>query len=339
MLCHLRKPDIKKSIRPISRIQHLKKIADKINDKKWDSLRSSIAGLALEKYQQPAKPLQLEAAFNLALGINMFVLAGTGFGKSRVSEIYYLLLPKSSKGVVLVLNPLDTLGNNQVLEKIKAGFTAINLTKSNFNKEEANNVVKGKYNFVYLSPEIFLNSDLWDQVYFSDEFQNRLALVVVDEAHIIYQWGLVESGGGKNKVMLLGHVEDQGIFRPLYGKLGARLLTRNNKPILLMSATCRPIAIEGIKKSLKLESHNILIVKGELTRPEIRIIRVQMKESMASCGDLVSIIPRKSEVPDASMVLTLVYNSSRNKTATLMKALDLARGTRGNSMRPKSKFV
>ncbi|KAI7950092.1 hypothetical protein MJO28_008913 [Puccinia striiformis f. sp. tritici] len=253
MLCHLRKPDIKKSIRPISRIQHLKKIADKINDKKWDSLRSLIAGLALEKYQQSAKPLQLEAAFNLALGINTFVLAGTGFG--------------------------------------------------------------------------------------NDEFQNQLALVVVDEAHIIYQWGLVESGGGKNKVMLLGHVEDQGIFRPLYGKLGARLLTRNNKPILLMSATCRPIAIEGIKKSLKLESHNILIVKGELTRPEIRIIRVQMKESMASCGDLVSIIPRKSEVPDASMVLTLVYNSSRNKTATLMKALDLARGTRGNSMRPKSKFV
>lgn len=84
----------------------MKKIADKINDKKWDSLRSLIAGLALEKYQQSAKPLQLEAAFNLALGINTFVLAGTGFGKSRVSEIYYLLLPKSSKGVVLVLNPL-----------------------------------------------------------------------------------------------------------------------------------------------------------------------------------------------------------------------------------------
>ncbi|POW13545.1 hypothetical protein PSTT_03693 [Puccinia striiformis] len=106
-----------------------------------------------------------------------------------------------------------------------------------------------------------------------------------------------------------------------------------------MSATRRPIAIEGIKKSLKLESHNISIVKGELTCPEIRIIRVQMKESMTSCGDLVSIIPRKSEVPDAYMVPTWVYNSSQNKTATSMKALDLARGTRGNSMRPKSKFV
>ncbi|KNE89222.1 hypothetical protein PSTG_17319 [Puccinia striiformis f. sp. tritici PST-78] len=326
MLRHLQTPAIKKSDNLPRRIQLLKKIADKLSDKKEESLKAAIGALAQEKYKQPAKPLQIEAVYNLARGRNTFLLAGTGFGKSRIPEIYHTLLPKTSKGVILVLNPLDTLGNNQVLEKKNADFTAINLTKSNFNKNEANNVMKGKYNFVYLSPEIFLNSELWDQVYFSAEFQNRLALVVVDEAHIIYQWGIVESGGGKNKLILLGHVDDLGIFRPSYGKLGARLLTRNNKPILLMSATCRPIAIEGIKKSLKLESHNLSIVQGELTRHEIRIIRVHITESMASCGDLLSVFPSKAEWYTQSNI-------------ACYEGTGFGSWNSGNSMRRKSTFV
>ncbi|KAI7933605.1 hypothetical protein MJO28_017553 [Puccinia striiformis f. sp. tritici] len=195
------------------------------------------------------------------------------------------------------------------------------------------------YNFVYLSPEIFLNSSLWDQVYFSANFQDRLALVVVDEAHIIHQWGLVESGGSKHKVALLGRLQDIGIFWPSYGKLGGRLLTRNNKPILLMSATCRPEAITAIKKSLKLEDHNLEVVQGELTRPEIRIIRVPMENSMASCADLLELFGQKTEVPDESVVPTLIYSRTRNQTKVVMKTLDLARGTKGNSARPRSSFV
>jgi hypothetical protein len=39
--------------------------------------------------------------------------------------------------VVLVSNPLDSLGDNQVLKKQAAGFSAINLTKLTFNPETA----------------------------------------------------------------------------------------------------------------------------------------------------------------------------------------------------------
>ncbi|EFP91372.1 uncharacterized protein PGTG_17026 [Puccinia graminis f. sp. tritici CRL 75-36-700-3] len=294
MLRHIPTPAIRAPYRTNGRIRLLAKISEKKNL----ALKAAIGRLAQIRYEQPAKDLQIEAVYNLASGSNTFVLAGTGFGKSRIPEIYHMLHPKASNAVIVVLNPLDALGDNQVLEKIAAGFTAINLTKLTLNEEEANKIVNGCYNFVYLSPEIFLNSPLWDQVYFCANFQDRLALVVVDEAHIIYQWGLVESGSGKHKRTLLGRLEDLGIFRPSYGKLGGRLLTRNKKPILLMSATCRPKAVEGIKKSLKLEDHNLKIVSGELTRPEIRIIRLEIKTSITSCADLLDIFAPKSKTPD-----------------------------------------
>ncbi|PLW10125.1 hypothetical protein PCANC_21361 [Puccinia coronata f. sp. avenae] len=67
---------------------------------------------------QPSKSLQIEAVMHLVRLKNTFVMAGTGFGKSRVPELYVHLFAKLSKPVVLVLNPLDTLGNNQVREKI-----------------------------------------------------------------------------------------------------------------------------------------------------------------------------------------------------------------------------
>ncbi|KAI7938221.1 hypothetical protein MJO28_015141 [Puccinia striiformis f. sp. tritici] len=164
MLCHLRTPAIKKSDNPPCQIQLLKKIADKLSDKKEESLKAAIGALAQEKYKQPAKPLQIEAVYNLACGRNTFLLAG------------------------------------------------------------------------------------------------------------------------------------------------ACLLTRNNKSILLMSATSPPIAIEGIKKSLKLEPHNLTIVQGELTRPKIQIICVHITESMALCGHLLLVFPSKANVSDDSIFPTLIYS-------------------------------
>ena len=55
-----------------------------------------------------------------------------------------------------------------------------------------------KFNtFVYMSPEVFLKNNLFNSIYHDAGFQERLALIVVDEAHMIYSWGLVESGKSK----------------------------------------------------------------------------------------------------------------------------------------------
>ncbi|KAA1107538.1 ATP-dependent DNA helicase sgs1 [Puccinia graminis f. sp. tritici] len=246
-------------------ITALKKLLEK-ND---DALKSEIATRAKNYYNgQDPKPLQVETVATLARGKSTFLLAGTGFGKSRIAEMYFKILPPKSKPVVLVLNPLDALGDNQVEEK-KGKFTAINLTKLTFNPLVAEQIKAGVYNFVYLSPEIFLNSKLWDLVYFSSEFQERLGLVVVDEAHMIYIWGLVASTNGTKKYSILVRHQDIGIFRPLYGDLARHLQCRNNIPILLLSATCRPVAVDAILRSLKLTKDLIKMLYEELTRKEI----------------------------------------------------------------------
>ncbi|KAI7962570.1 hypothetical protein MJO28_000664 [Puccinia striiformis f. sp. tritici] len=186
-------------------------------------LKEHIKKTALGFYGQEAKDLQVEVVFNLCQGRNTFFLAATGFGKSRIAEIYFKMFPLKSRVVVLTLNPLDSLGDNQVLEKQQAGFSTVNLTAANFTPEIAEEVKAGVYQFVYLSPEIFLNNNVFSKTYFS-EFQEHLALVVVDKAHMIYIWGLVNSSTSKTSTSAHYRFEDYGIFRPLYGKLGAQLL-------------------------------------------------------------------------------------------------------------------
>ncbi|PLW07727.1 hypothetical protein PCANC_25370 [Puccinia coronata f. sp. avenae] len=306
--------------------QSVVRIFKKVSEKNDSNLRKELAVRSLQCYKNPAKPLQIEAVFNLVRGKNVFLLAGTGYGKSRIPEMYHKLIPKTIGAVIIVLNPLDTLGDNQVLEKNATGMTAINLTKLTFNSNEAAKIRQGAYQFVYLSPEIFLNSKMWDTVYFSRSFQDRLALVVVDEAHMIYQWGIVESTKAKQvQSSAPGKHEDRGVFRPSYGKLGIHLLARESVPLLLMSATCRPVAVREIKKSLKLDTSNLVMLDGELTQPEIRIIRVTMRCSLGSANDLLSIYPPETQTPDNLLVPTLIYSGSRQRTGRVLDVLAQAR--------------
>jgi superfamily II DNA helicase RecQ len=139
----------------------------------------------------------------------------------------------------------------------------------NFNQTTADKIANGNYQFIYLSPEIFLNNKIWEDVYFSSAFQNRLLLVFIEEAHMIYIWGLVKSGPGKHLAKINGHQQDVGFFWLSYGNLGGQLQSRNNIPILLLLATCRPIAVKAIKESLRLDDSEIDILRGELTWPKI----------------------------------------------------------------------
>ncbi|KAI7952187.1 hypothetical protein MJO28_007871 [Puccinia striiformis f. sp. tritici] len=314
-------------------------IRRKLDEMKDESLKYYIKTKAFEKYQQEPKPLQVEAVFNLARGLNTFLLAGTGYGKSRISEMYFDMIPQSQRPVVLVLNPLDALGENQVLEKNLAGYTAINLTKMNFDANTSADILTGYYNFIYLSPEIYLNSKSFDHIYFSPTFQNRLATIVIDEAHVIFIWGLVESSTSKTRTTVHGKHEDYACFRPGYGKIGPHILFRNDKPLLLLSATCRPVAVEAIKKCLKLNDSALAMLEGELTRPEIRIIRVDMDNSLASTLDLIKAFPSAKDVPDEDMVPTLIYSGSRNRTLTAMEVFDLARETPGACFVPRGKTI
>lgn len=81
-------------------------------------------------------------------------------------------------------------------------------------------------------------------------------------------------------------LQDIGVFRPSYGNLYGRFLVTNHAPILLMSATCRPKALDAIKKNLRLGDHNLRLLTAELVRTEIRLIRMSSKHPLKSAKDL-----------------------------------------------------
>ncbi|PLW30742.1 hypothetical protein PCASD_18428 [Puccinia coronata f. sp. avenae] len=67
----------------------------------------------------------------------------------------------------------------------------------NLTAQIAKKMINGDYAFVYLSPEVLLNNKIFHEVFCNTKFRNRLVLTVVDEAHMVYVWGLVASGAAK----------------------------------------------------------------------------------------------------------------------------------------------
>ncbi|KAI7952133.1 hypothetical protein MJO28_007817 [Puccinia striiformis f. sp. tritici] len=309
-------------------------------NKNDEELREAIIADASPCYpaDQPPKPIQLNTAMGLVKQRNTFVMAGTGSGKSRESEFYFHLFSPSKKAVVLVVNPLDALGDNQVKEKIAQGYTAINLKKLTFNSKVAAKIKRGKYNFVYLSPEVFMNNQKFTNLFHDTTFQDRLVLIVVDEAHLLYGWGMVKSGKAKKSSAHKRH-GDRAVFRPSYGQICRQLMATQGIPILLLSATCRSQALEAIQKNLKIPDENIDIVRAELTRPEIRILRFPMKSSLKSVKDLTEMFGKKEDVKNEEVVPTLIYSGTRNTTLEVMKVINAARGTPGGEYNPNSEVI
>ncbi|POW11096.1 hypothetical protein PSTT_05548 [Puccinia striiformis] len=240
--------------------------------------------------------------------------------------------------VVLVLNPLDALGDNQVQEKITQGFTAINLKQTNFNKSVAGEILQGKYNFIYLSPEIFLNNEMFTEVYHNPKFQDHLVLTVVDKAHMIYSWGLVANRKARRSKAHRRH-QDQAIFWPSYGDLGRALMATPNMPILSLSATCCPRAMSAILRSLRIPEDNVTFVRAELTRPELQILRVPMECSLQSTKDLSRAFGSKKDVPNEKLPPTLVYSGNWNGTLDSMKVINKKRGVVDGHKDPYSTLI
>lgn len=65
-------------------------------------------------YQNEAKELQVETVMRLIKARDTCLLAGTGYGKTRIAESFAALYSKRLQPIVLTLNPLDALGDNQV---------------------------------------------------------------------------------------------------------------------------------------------------------------------------------------------------------------------------------
>ena len=123
-------------------------------------------------------------------GRDVFVTAPTGAGKSVMFQIPAIYLTERYEGVVIVISPLIGLMQDQVDNLKNKGYQYVRTLNSEISLTEKNEILEeikdGTCKILYISPETLIGNSMLDSILSNDK---KLALLVIDEAHIVTTWG------------------------------------------------------------------------------------------------------------------------------------------------------
>jgi ATP-dependent DNA helicase RecQ len=163
---------------------------------------------------------QREVCEALLAGRSALAVFPTGGGKSLCYQLPALVLD----GLTLVVSPLIALMKDQVDFLRGKGVAAARLDSS-LEMDEASQILEdlasGALKILYVAPERFLNERFLERI-----ARARIALLAVDEAHCISQWG--------------------HNFRPDYLKLAEHARRIGVERVLALTATATPPVVEDI---------------------------------------------------------------------------------------------
>jgi hypothetical protein len=180
---------------------------------------------------------------------DLILIAKTSFGKSMILQAVSVLIHKS---VTVIVLPLDQIGLEQAEYITRIGGRPYFLNSATISTRALEDIQKGKFTHVLISPELAI-SDKFHATAVNPVFKEQLALVVVDEAHLVSQWG-------------------RG-FRTDYARLGQlRSLFGERVPWFACSATLDAEALKELKKGVGF-APDVTIIRTSIDRPEL-VIRI-----------------------------------------------------------------
>jgi ATP-dependent DNA helicase RecQ len=188
------------------------------------------------------RPGQERAAAAAAAGRDVLAVLPTGGGKSAIYELAGLV----RRGPTVVVSPLIALQDDQLAHLRAAGLPATVLNSSQSVGERAAALVQagGPDEFIFVSPEQLSNQETRAALR-----RVRPGLFVVDEAHLVSQWG-----------------RD---FRPDYLRLGAQADELGSDVRIALTATAAPPVRLEICRRLGLRDPEVVI--GDFDRPHIEL--------------------------------------------------------------------
>jgi ATP-dependent DNA helicase RecQ len=147
----------------------------------------SALGRALARFGHGTlRPGQSEVIADVLAGRPVVAVMPTGAGKSLCYQLPATILAEKG-GVTLVVSPLIALMKDQVDSLRARGVSAAALTSAagaDEQREILDGIRGGAYTLVYVAPERFKSPRFLDALRTS-----QLALIAVDEAHCISEWG------------------------------------------------------------------------------------------------------------------------------------------------------
>lgn len=223
----------------------------------------------------------------------LLVVQRTGWGKSSVYFISAKIFRDRGLGPTIIVSPLLALMRNQIESARRLGIVAETLNSTNTDLWPAltQRVLNNQLDCLLISPERLANDNFIETVL--QPIADRIALMVIDEAHCISDWG-----------------HD---FRPDYRRIVSILRQLpGNTPVLGTTATANNRVVADIQAQLG----NIAIQRGPLVRKSLALQTMVQPDQASRLAWLAQTVPT---LPGTGIIYTLTVRDTEQVAAWLQQ--------------------